>query len=120
MPGITMYARAAGVVLLGVAAAGLFIPGWKAVAIFYHVGVGLLFIYVGFWLRDAVSVRQMVGGLGVLMVVVKTITVFTPLAWGGPPEHGPIEVTCLVVGISSILAARYLPDYRRSGGGRVS
>ena len=117
MPGIAMYARIAGVVLLGVAAAGLLVPGWKGAAIVFHVGVGLLYVYVGFWLRDAVSVRQMVGGLGVLLVVVKTITIFTPLTWGGPPEHGPIEVTCLVVGLTSILAARYLPDQRRSGRG---
>ncbi len=88
--------------------------------VFYHVGVGLLFLYVGFWVRDPQTVRQMVLGLGVLLVVVKTITILVPLGWGGPPEHGSVEISCLVVGVLSILAARYLPDHRRSGRGRVS
>ncbi len=30
--------------------------------------------------------------------------------WGSHLMHGPIEITCLVVGITSILAYRYLPD----------
>ncbi len=56
----------------------------------------------------------MVGGLGVLLVVVKAITIATPLTWGGPAKHGPIEITCLVLGITSILAATYLKDDRSS------
>jgi hypothetical protein len=50
----------------------------------FHAGVGLLFLYVGFSQLEAVTVRQMVGGLGVLLVVVKVITIVTPLTWGGP------------------------------------
>ena len=109
--GITMYARIAGVVLLGVAVTALLVLGWEETSIFFHAGVGALYLYVGFWLSDTKSVRQMVGGLGVLLVVVKTITILSPLGWGGPPEHGSVEITCLVVVISSILAARYLPDH---------
>ncbi len=120
MPGTAMYARIAAVVLLGAAVAGLLAFGWKEGALFFHIGVGLLYFYVGFWLGDAQSVRLMVGGLGVLLVMVKIITILLPLGWGGPPEHGAVEITCLVVGISSILAARYLPDHRRSGRGRAS
>ncbi len=41
----------------------------------YHVGVGLLFAYAGFLQRDAATVRRMVGGLGVLLLVVKMATV---------------------------------------------
>jgi hypothetical protein len=82
---VRTYARIAGVVLLALAV-------------------------VGFSRQEAASVRQMVGGLGVLLVVVKVITIVTPLTWGGPPKHGPIEITCLVLGITSILAARYLKD----------
>lgn len=111
---IRTYARIAGVILLAVAAAGFVIFGWETISIFYHAGVGLLFLYVGFSRLEAVTVRQMVGGLGALMVVVKAITIVTPLMWGGPPQHGPVEVTCLVVGILSILAARYLKDGRSS------
>ncbi len=113
MLGIVTYARIAGVVLLGVAVLGLLTLSWEAVSVFFHAAVGLLYLYVGFGLRDLASVRQMVGGLGVLLVVIKTITIATPLMWGGPPQHGAVEVTCLMVGILSILAARYLPDQRR-------
>lgn len=116
---VRTYSRIAGVVLLAVAAVGLATFGWETVSVFFHAGVGLLFLYVGFSGLEAASVRQMVGGLGVLLVVVKTITIVTPLMWSGPPQHGSVEITCLVVGISSILAARYLPD-RRSRRGRVS
>jgi len=56
----------------------------------------------------------MVGGLGVLLVVVKAIIIATPLTWGGPVKHDPIEITCLVLGITSILAAGYLTDGRSS------
>ncbi len=106
---VRTYARVAGLVLLALAVIGLSFWGWRMTASFFHAGVGLLFFYVGFWLRDSTTIRQMVGGLGVLLVLVKAITIMTPLTWGGPAKHGPIEVTCLVVGISSILAARYLP-----------
>jgi hypothetical protein len=46
------------------------------------------------------------------LLAVKAITVLTPLTWGGHVLHGPIEITCLTVGASSVLAARYLPDDR--------
>ncbi|MDP8946500.1 MAG: hypothetical protein M3N09_00135 [Actinomycetota bacterium] len=111
---IRTYARLAGVVLLALAVVGFSSLGWRVTASFYHAGVGLLFLYVGFWLRDPTIVRQMVGGLGVLLVLVKAITTATPLTWGGAAKHGPIEITCLVLGITSILAARYLKDGRSS------
>ncbi len=106
---VRTYARVAGLVLLTLAVVGLSFWGWRMTASFFHAGVGLLFLYVGFARLDTTSVRQMVGGLGVLLVLVKAVTIVTPLTWGGPAKHGPIEVTCLVVGIASILAARYLP-----------
>jgi hypothetical protein len=52
----------------------------------------------------------MVGGLGVLVLVVKVLTILTPLLWGEALLFGSVEVTCLVIGISSVLAARYLLD----------
>jgi hypothetical protein len=107
---IRTYARIAAIVLLAVAVFGLWAWEWRVVSVFYHAGVGLLFLYVGFLLKDTTIVRQMVGGLGVLLVAVKAITILSPLTWGGHALHGPIEVTCLVVGVSSIFAARYLPD----------
>lgn len=59
---IRTYVRIARVILLAVAAAGLVIFGWEGISIFYHAGVGLLFLYVGFSRLEAVTVRQMVGG----------------------------------------------------------
>ncbi len=106
---IRTYARVAAVVLLAVAVVGFSIMGWRTTAAFYHAGVALLFAYAGFLQRDSEAIRQIVGGLGVLLLVVKAVTIVTPLTWGGPPQHGPIEITCLVVGLASVLAARYLP-----------
>ncbi len=110
---IRTYARIAAVVLLALAVFGFWAWEWRVVPAFYHAGVGLLFLYVGFLLKDTTTARQMVGGLGALLLAVKAITILTPLTWGGHALHGPIEITCLVVGVSSILAARYLPEDRR-------
>lgn len=115
---IKMYARIAAVFLLAMAAFGFFTWEWRVVSAFYHVGVGLLFLHAGFLLEDAIVVRRMVGGLGVLLLAVKAITILTPLTWGGDALHGPIEVTCLLVGVSSVLAARYLRDGAPAGGSR--
>ncbi len=93
---------------MALAAWGFLVWEWMVTAAFYHAGVGLLFLYVGFLYKDDTGVRLMVGGLGALMLIVKVVTIVTPLMWGGNPIHGPIEITCLVVGVGSILAARFL------------
>ena len=68
-----------------------------------------LFLYIGFVHNDEVVVRRMVGGLGVLLLLVKLPTIVILLGiWGGHPLHGPVEITCLVLGVGSILAARFL------------
>jgi hypothetical protein len=114
VPGITRYAQLAGIALLVVAAAGLAIFGWRIAAIYFHVGVALLFLYVGFAKLGPTTVRQIVSGLGILLVVVKGIEILAswllPMRWY--LLHGPVEISCLIVGITSILAARYLPDRR--------
>ncbi len=76
----------------------------------FHMAVGILFTYLGFLQRDVEVVRKVVGGMGVLLLVVKGAVILTPLLWGGAPLHGPIEITCLVVGLLSVLAARYSRD----------
>ncbi len=105
---IRTYAQVAAVLLIALAVAGLLGLSWTVASVFYHAGVGALYAYVGFVQRDAESARLMIGGLGVLLLLVKGVTIVAPLLWGGSALHGPIEVTCLVVGISSILAAKYL------------
>ena len=108
---IQAYARIAALALLAAALAGWVLLGWGAGAVLYHAGLALLFAFPGFLSRsNGRTTRVVVGGLGVLLVAVKTGMIFVPLTWGGHPWHGPIEITCLVVGIASILAARYLPD----------
>jgi hypothetical protein len=110
--GLTAYARLAGIALLLAAASGLALSGWDAASIYYHAGLGLFFLYLGFSGLGATTVRQLVGGLGVLLVVVKGVTIL--VSWLLPMLylHGPVEITCLIVGVASILAARYLPDRR--------
>ncbi len=114
---IRTYARIAAVVLLVVAIAGLVVLDWSTSAVIYHLGLGLLFAYVGFLAPNHGHVRRMVMGLGVLVLGVKALMVLAVWVGYGHLEHGPVAVTCLVVGISSILAARYIPDDHDGGGG---
>ncbi len=103
------YARAAAAVLVSVGLAGITgVLSWQFPSGVYHVAVGVFFVYVGFFVPDPETVRQMVGGLGVLLLVVKIVTILVPLLWQEHLYWGVIEVTCVVVGITSILAARYL------------
>jgi len=85
---------------------------WGFVPVSYHGGVGLFFLLAGFSRLGTTTVRQMVGGLGVLLALVNGAAVL--VTWLLPMEylHGPIEITGLVVGVASILAAMYLPDRR--------
>ena len=108
---IRTYARVAAVVLLAAGVVGLSgLWGFDPLSGFYHAGVGALFAYAGFWQGDAVIVRQIVGGMGVLLLVVKAVTILGTLLVHGVFEHGPVEATCLVAGVGSVLAARYLRD----------
>lgn len=105
------YARLAALVLIALSLAGFIdVLGWNPLASLFHLGVGLFFAYAGFLQPDLVVVRRFVGGLGVLLLLVKLVTIFTPLAWGDHTRHGPIEITCLIVGITSILVASKRPQ----------
>lgn len=114
---IRTYARITGVVLLLAAlVGGSGIMPTDFPADFFHAGVGAIFAYLGFLQQDAEIVRHVVGGMGVLLLVVKAIVIFAPLGWGESPLHGPIEITCLVVGVLSVFAARYLQADGAAGG----
>lgn len=105
------YARIVGVLLVLTGLAGFVgAVDTDGGADFYHMAVGGIFVYLGFWQRDAVVVRRVVGGMGVLLLLIKGAIILAPLAWGEGLLLGPIEITCLVVGILSVLAARYLRD----------
>jgi uncharacterized membrane protein len=110
MLGITAYVRIAGLVLLAIVAVGLGGWDWSAPSVFYHAVVGIFFLYVGFSRLGITTVRQIVGGLGVLLVLVSGMAIL--VTWLLPMSFllGPIETTGLIVGVTSMLAARYLPD----------
>lgn len=113
---VRQYARVAAVVLLAVGVAGFSgLWGFDLLSGSFHAGVGALFAYAGFVQRDRTTVRQIVGGLGVLLLVVKAATVLAALVWSGRLGLGSVEVTCMVVGIGSVLAARYLRDSEAGG-----
>jgi hypothetical protein len=56
--------------------------GWGAGAVLYHAGLALLFAFAGFLSRGSGRMtRMVVGGLGVLLVAVKTGMIFVALTW---------------------------------------
>jgi hypothetical protein len=98
------YAGGAAVVLIALGLVGftnILGLGWSILAHAYHVALGLLFGLTGLLVRDKETVRLMVGGLGVLLVVVKGISVLGLLVVGENPLWGPIEMTCFVVGLQA-------------------
>lgn len=102
------YARIVGVLLILLGLAGF--TGFVDTVVstnLYHAGVGAFFAYLGFWQPDDVIVRRGVGGLGLMLLLVKATTTVVPLLWGGGILVGPIEVTCFVVGVLSVIVARY-------------
>ncbi len=121
---IRTYARIVAVVLIALAFLGLAVLGWSMGDIIYHGGLGLLFAIAGFWQRDATTVRMMVGGLGGLGITIKAVELLGTWVLPAVPLYlGPHEITCITVGIASLLAARYLPDASeapsKNGGGIV-
>lgn len=115
---IRVYAKTVGVVLVLLGLAGLTgVVDTVRPTDLFHVGVGVIFTYLGFLQRDAVVVRTVVGGMGLLLLLAKGVVLLVPLLWGEAPFHGPIEITCLVVGFLSVLAARYLRDSASTAGG---
>jgi hypothetical protein len=91
------------------------IVGLDPPANIFHLTVGCLFVYVGFMQKDVSIVRAIVGGLGLLLLLVKGAVIVAPLLWGDAPLFAPVEMTCLVVGILSVLAARFLPSGTSEG-----
>ena len=113
---IRLYAWMVGLVLILLGLAGLAdIVGLNVPVNIFHLGVGSLFAYVGFFQQDISIVRTVVGGLGLLLLLVKGVVIVVPLLWGEPLLLAPIEITCLVVGLLSVLAARYLPSGTSEG-----
>ncbi len=114
---IRVYSGIVGLVLSLLGLAGLTsITGLNPPANIFHLGVGGIFLYLGFFQRDVAIVRTVVGGMGVLLLVVKGAIILVPLWWGEPPLLTPIEITCLVVGLLSILATKYLRDGKLPSG----
>jgi hypothetical protein len=92
MPGITAYARLAGIAFLVVATAGLALFGYDYASNYYIAGVGLFLLSVGTSRLGTTAVRQMVGDLGVLLVAVVGVAIL--VSWLLPTRylHGLIEI----------------------------
>lgn len=94
------------------------ITGWAWVPSLYHLCLGLFFGYAGFFVRERDVVLQIIEGLGILLVVVKGITLLVLLLLREPLHWGSFEISCFVVGIGSIVMARYLRGSEPGGGVR--
>ena len=99
--------------LVGFAASAVGYSGYFTPAVpenLMHVIVGLLYAYFGFWRTDHVTSRDFVGGMGVLLLLGKAVLIGGNL-WGARSFLGTVtEGLCVVLGVSSILAAWLLPD----------
>jgi hypothetical protein len=74
-----------------------------------HLFVGLLYGYVGFWAGEAAPIRTLIGGMGALLLLGKGLIIAADLLSGQDAFSSVTEVVCLVIGSTSILAAKYLP-----------
>ncbi len=102
---VRLYARVAGVVLIGVGLLGAAnVIGFRSPMNLAHLLAGLMFAYLGFLQRDDTTVRFMVAGMGALLLVGKMVLILSSLLGGEHPLEGPIETTCLMIGLLSLLA----------------
>ena len=105
---VRIYARVAGVVLVGVGLLGVAnVVELRLPVNIFHLIAGLMFSYLGFLQRDEATVRLMVAWMGALLLVGKVVLIVSPLLEGEPPLEEPIEITCLVIGFLSLLAVWY-------------
>ena len=74
-----------------------------------HLFAGLIYSYVGFWRNETGAARTLVGGMGLLLLLGKGLLIASDLLIGHNAFSPVTEVVCLVVGLTSILAAKYLP-----------
>lgn len=105
------YARlvAVGLIFLGVASSEHTL-GWSWLPTAFHLILAALFAYAGFFVRDKETVQDFLEGFGWLLAVVKGISALTLWALGEVVLWNPIEWTCVLIGVSSILVGRYLRD----------
>ncbi|MBV9454455.1 MAG: hypothetical protein JOZ19_10100 [Rubrobacter sp.] len=81
----------------------------------FHAVVGGIFTYLGFLQRDTEVVREAVGGMGLLLLLIKGVTILSPLLWGGPLLRRPIEITCLMAGHPKHLGRQILAGWSTNG-----
>lgn len=109
---LRIYACAAGLLLLVVGLAGFTVLSkLNAAESFFHVAVGAMFVYLGFWQKDRNVVRTVIGGMGVLLLLSKGVVVAIVLLAGNEePLFGSVEVVCFAVGFLSVVVARLARD----------
>ena len=99
--------------LLGLVGTTTTLVSWAGSSTLYYFALALLFGYAGFFVEDRETVRQMIEGLGVLLVVVQGISWSSLLVLGVPIGWGPAEFAefaSFFAGVLSILAPRYFRD----------
>ena len=110
MIGIRTYAFVAGLVLILFGLSGFVsLTGVSVGESAFHVLIGAFFIFLGLGPRDVELVREMVSVGGIALIVAKVIVDGLSLANGDISFLRPIELACLLIGILSVVAARYLP-----------
>lgn len=115
---LRIYASGAGSVLMLVGLAGFTVmPKMNAAESFFHLAVGVLFVYLGLWQRDPEVVRTVVGGMGILLLLSKGAVVAVVILVGNEePLFGPVEVVCFAIGFLSVAVAGLGKDASTGGG----
>ena len=118
-----MYAQILGVVLILVGILGLILGGGLLLGILnidiaediVHILTGGILAYVGFGQADEGLVRNVVGALGIIYLVVGVLGFILPMLFGLIPSGYTVfdDLLHLVLGVLSLFIA-----YGLSGGGR--
>ncbi len=117
-----LYARVVGIVVILIGVLGLILGEELLAGAFnidivediVHLASGALLLYAGFAARDAGLVRNIVGGLGVVYLLVGLLGFVVPDLFGLLPHEYTIydNLLHLVLGILGIVAAWVVKDTR--------
>ncbi len=112
---VRIYTRVAAVVLVGVGLLGATnVLEFRSAVNISHLVAGLMYTYLGFLQRDEVTLRFMLAGMGLLLLASKLVLIVSPLFVGAPSLRGPIEITCVLIGLLSLWAFWYTRSSRVS------
>ena len=115
---VRQYAQVVGIVVIVIGVAGLLLGDQLLLGVLnidivediVHLVTGGLLAYAGFAMRDSRAVRNVVGGLGVLYLLVLALGVVSPTLFGLLPHGYTIvdHLIHLVLGALSIAVGWYV------------